>query len=128
MINGDYDAAPVASGVFQRMAARGVFKESDLRILWRSELFPTTSFAHAHDLEPKLRDTVVKCFYDYRYPPDMQKIFEGADRFHPITYQKDWAIVRKVAEGSGEKFGSQAFEALRKKEAVEAAGKAAPPK
>lgn len=126
VINGEYDAAPVASGVFQRMAARGVFKESDLRILWRSELFPTTSFAYAHDLEPKLRDTLVKCFYDYRYPQEMQKIFEGADRFYPITYQKDWAIVRKVAEGSGEKFGSRAFEAFRKKEAAESASKGVP--
>ena len=31
----------------------------------------------------------------------MQKAFDGADRFFPITYQKDWAVVREVAEGSG---------------------------
>jgi phosphonate transport system substrate-binding protein len=113
----DYDAAPVASGVFQRMVARGQIKESDFRIIWRSELFPTTSFAYAHDLDPRLRDTVVKCFHDYRFPKEMQKVFEGADRFYPITYQKDWAIVRKVAEGSEERFNSKAFEALKQSEA-----------
>ncbi len=115
--SGDYDAAPVASGVFQRMAARGQIKESDFRVVWRSELFPTTSFAYAHDLDPRLRDAVVKCFLDYRFPQDMQKVFEGADRFYPITYQKDWAIVRKVAEGSGERFNSRALEALKQPEA-----------
>lgn len=115
--NGDYDAAPVASGVFARMAARGQIKESDYRIIWRSELFPTTSFAYAHDLEPKLRDTMVKCFFAYRFPPEMQKIFEGADRFFPITYQKEWAVVRKVAEGSGERFNSRTLEALKQPEA-----------
>jgi phosphonate transport system substrate-binding protein len=104
VLNGDYDAAPVASGVFKRMAERGQIRESDFRILWRSDLFPTTSFAYAHDLEPKLRDTLVKCFHDYRYLKAMQKVFEGADRFVPITYQQHWAVVRKVAAASNEKF------------------------
>jgi phosphonate transport system substrate-binding protein len=103
VLSGAYDAAPVASGVFNRMAARGQIKAEDFRILWRSELFPTTSFTYAHDLEPKLRDVIVKCFYDYRFTKEMRDIFEGADRFYPITYQKHWAIVRQVAAGSGEK-------------------------
>ena len=123
---GDYDAAPVASDVFKRMASRGQIKEDDFRVIWRSETFPTSSFAYAHDLEPKLRDTMVKCFYDYRFPTEMQKAFDGADRFFPITYQKDWAIVRKVAEGSGEKFNNAAFENLKKKEVEAAAAKAQP--
>ena len=114
---GDYDAAPVASDVFKRMAERGQIKADDYRVIWKSETFPTSSFAYAHDLEPKLRDTMLKCFYDFRFPADMQKAFGGADRFFPITYQKDWAIVRKVAEGSGEKFNSAAFENLKKREA-----------
>jgi phosphonate transport system substrate-binding protein len=121
---GDYDAAPVASDVFKRMATRGQIKEDDFRVIWRSELFPTSSFAYAHDLEPKLRDTMVKCFYDYRFPADMQKAFDGADRFYPITYQQHWAIVRKVAEGSGEKFNSTAFESLKKRETEALATKA----
>ena len=121
---GDYDAAPVASDVFKRMAARGQIKEDDFRVIWRSETFPTSSFAYAHDLEPKLRDTMVKCFYDYRFPPEMKKAFDGADRFFPITYLKDWAIVRKVAEGSGEKFNTAAYENLKKKETEALAAKA----
>ena len=30
----------------------------------------------------------------------MSKAFDGADRFYPVTYQKDWAIVRQVAESA----------------------------
>ncbi len=67
---------------------------------------------------------MVKCFYDYRFPPEMKKAFDGADRFFPITYLKDWAIVRKVAEGSGEKFNTAAYENLKKKEAEALAAKA----
>jgi len=106
------------------MAERGQVKADDFRVIYRSDLFPTSSFAYAHDLDPVLRDRMVKCFYDYRYTPEMQKAFGGADRFVPITYLKDWGIVRKVAEGSGEKFNRAAFDDLSKKEAAAATRKA----
>ena len=118
--SGDYDAAPVASDVFHRMAVRGQIKEDDFRVIWKSPKFPTSSFAYAHDLEPKFRDQMLKCFYDYRFPAEMQKAFDGADRFVPVTYLKDWAIVRQVAEAGGEKFNRAAYE---KETAREAAAK-----
>ena len=118
--SGDYDAAPVASDVFHRMASRGQIKEDDFKIIWRSPKFPTSSFAYAHDLEPKFRDQMLKCFYDYRFPDEMKKAFDGADRFFPVTYQKDWEIVRQVAEAGGEKFNKAAYE---KETAREAAAK-----
>jgi len=121
--SGDYDAAPVASDVFKRMAERGQVKAEDFRIIYRSETFPTSSFAYAHDLEPALRDKLLKCFYDYRFPDEMQKAFGGADRFFPITYKKDWLIVREVAAGSGEQFNTAAFQKLQQKEAEAAAKK-----
>jgi phosphonate transport system substrate-binding protein len=108
--SGDYDAAAVASDVFERMAHRKEINESDFRVLYRSALFPTSSFAYAHDLEPTLRDRMLKCFYDYRFTPEMQKAFDGADRFFPITYQKEFAIVRQVAESAGEKFNRNAYD------------------
>lgn len=115
--SGDYEAAAVASDVFYRMAGRGQVKEGDFRIIYRSPKFPTSSFAYAHDLEPVFRDKMLKCFYDYRFPADMQKAFDGADRFFPITYQKDWAVVRQVAESGGEAFNRAAYEKESKREA-----------
>jgi len=108
--SGDYDAAPVASDVFNRMAARGEIKADDFRILYKSPVFPTSSFAYAHDLQPEFAKTLTKCFYDFRFPADMQKAFGGADRFVPITYEKDWAVVRKVAEETGTPFNRAAYD------------------
>jgi len=114
--SGDYDAAAVASDVFHRMGVRGQIKEENFRVIYRSEKFPTSSFSYAHDLEPAFRDKMLKCFYDYRFTDEMKKAFDGADRFFPITYQKDWAVVRKVAEGSGEAFNRTAYEKETRRE------------
>ncbi len=107
---GDYDAAPVASDVFNRMASRGEIKADDFRIIYRSPLFPTSSFAYAHDLAPDFAKQLTKCFYDYRFPAEMQKTFGGADRFFPITYEKDWAVVRKIADETGTPFNRAAYD------------------
>ena len=115
--SGDYDAAAVASDVFHRMGSRGQIKEGDFRVIYRSLKFPTSSFAYAHDLDPKLVDKMLGCFYDYRFPPEMQKAFDGADRFFPINYKTTWEVVRKVAEGSGQGFNRASYEAETKREA-----------
>ncbi len=122
--SGDYDAAAVASDVFHRMAERGQVKEADFRIIYRSQKFPTSSFAYAHDLEPKLADKMLSCFYDFRFPPEMQKAFDGADRFFPINYATTWEPVRAVAKGSGGGFDKATYEKETKREADEAAAKA----
>ncbi len=93
---GDYDAAHVASDVFERMAERGQIKEADFRVIYRSQRFPTSSFAYAHDLAPELANKMLKCFADFRFPADMQKNFDGADRFVSINYARDWDVVRTV--------------------------------
>jgi phosphonate transport system substrate-binding protein len=123
--SGDYDAAAVASDVFHRMAVRGQIKESDFRVIYRSQKFPTSSFAYAHDLDPKLVDKMLGCFYEYRFTPEMQKAFDGADRFFPINYQTTWEVVRAVAKGSGQSFDRSAYEKESKREAEAAAAAAA---
>jgi phosphonate transport system substrate-binding protein len=100
--SGDYDAAHVASDVFDRMADRGQIKEADFRVIYRSQLFPTSSFAYAHDLEPALAQRLVKCFTDFRFPESMKKDFDGVDRFVPISYQREWAVVREVEKVAAE--------------------------
>jgi phosphonate transport system substrate-binding protein len=107
---GDYDMAPVASDVFERMIVRGTIKAEAYRVLYKSPVFPTSSFAHAHDLAPDLAKKLKQCFYDFRFTPAMTKEFNGDDRFFPITYQKDWAVVRKVAEDTGTPYNKAAYE------------------
>ena len=125
---GDYDAAPVASDVYERMVTRGTIRADDFRIIFRSATFPTSSFAHAHDLKPELAAKVRQCFYDFRFTPEMVKEFNGDDRFRPITYREDWALVRRVAEESGTPYNKAAYEREAAREAEAARRKAEPPK
>jgi phosphonate transport system substrate-binding protein len=108
--SGDYDAAAVASDVFDRMAERGVIKADNFRVIYRSEKFPTQGFSYAHDLEPVFRNKMLKCFYDYRFTDELKKAFSGADRFYPVNFKKDFALVRHVAETAGETFSRAAYE------------------
>ncbi len=123
--SGDYDMAAVASDVFERMYTRGTTKKDDFRVLYKSPVFPTSSFAHAHDLKPELATKLKECFFSFRFTPEMTKEFNGDDRFLPITYKKDWAVVRDVAEKSGTPYNKAAYDEEQKREAEAAAKKAA---
>jgi len=107
---GDYDAAPIAHDVLVRMAERGIVKMDDFRIIWKSQNFPPGGLSMAHDLAPALQQKIRECTYAFRYPPEMQKGFQGADRWWPIDYKKDWEVVRRVARQSGQAFTRAAFD------------------
>ena len=118
---GDFDAAPIAHDILVRMAERGIVKMSDLRILWKSRNFPPGGLSMAHDLAPALQSKIRECTANFRYTPEMVKGFQGADRWLPIDYRKDWEIVRRVAQDSGQAFTATAFE--KEKARAETAGK-----
>jgi len=114
---GDYDMAPVASDVYNRMVTRGAIRGSDIRIIYRSPLFPTSSFAYAHDLRPELQAKIKQCFFNFRFTPDMIREFDGNDRFFPINYLEHWKVVREIAEATGTPFNKAAYDAEQKREA-----------
>jgi phosphonate transport system substrate-binding protein len=113
---GDYDAGPVASDVLGRMIARGQVKGENLRVIWQSDPFPTSSFALAHDLKPELADKIRQCFFDFRFPEAMSRDLGGNDRFWPATYAKDWAPVRAVADAVNAPYNRAAFDAESRRE------------
>lgn len=114
--SGDYDAAPVASDVYERMVQAGRVKADELRVIYRSPIFPTSSFGYAHDLHPDLAAKIREAFDTYRFTPEMQKTFDGADRFYPITYLKDWEVVRDIAHSTGTAYTQAEQRALAEKE------------
>ena len=118
--SGDYDAAPVASDIFYQMVKRGVVKEKDFRIIYTSEKFPVNSLAYAHDLAPELREKIKQCVFDYKFDPELSRSLEGATHFTPVSYLKDWAIVRQVGEASGENYGTAGYEKEKAREASKA--------
>ena len=99
--SGDYDAAVLSSSVFDRMVRRGQIKANDFRIIFRSDPFPTSAFVHAHDLAPDLAKRVRECFFNFQFSDELKNVFDGATRFVPIDYQRDWSAVRQVAKASG---------------------------
>lgn len=111
---GDYDAAPVASDVLEHMTERGVVGKDDFRVLYTSEMFPTDAYAFAYNLKPELQEKIKGCFFNYKVPAEMAKGL-GGDRFLPITYKKDWELVRTVAQASGESFTREAFDKAAQK-------------
>jgi phosphonate transport system substrate-binding protein len=117
VVSGDYDMAPVASDVFTRMVTRGTIKREDIRIIYQSPLFPTSSFNHAHDLKPELAAKIKACFFKFRFTPEMIKEFDGNDRFFPINYREHWQVVRDIAEKSGTPFNRAAYDAETRREA-----------
>jgi len=123
--SGDYDMAPVASDVYERMVARGAVKADALRVIWQSETFPTSSWSIPHDLKPELAKRITACFMDYKWHEGLKKEYAGEDRFLPMTYKDTWRPIRDVAEKSGTPYNRAAYDAQTKREADAAAKKAA---
>ena len=114
---GDYDMAPVASDIYDRMLARGQVKPDATRVIWKSEVFPTSSYSIAHDLKPELAEKLKQCFFNYKFPDIMKKEYAGEDRFLPMTYKDTWKPIRDVAEKSGTPYNRAAYDADTKREA-----------
>jgi len=123
--HGDYDAAPVASDVFKRMDGAGRINADEFRTVFTSPKFPTSSFGLAHNLKPELAKKIVDAFYSYRFTPEMQETFGGADRFFPVTYQKDWKVIRDIAASTGTSYNQAGLKKMAEKEAAKAAKKKA---
>lgn len=101
VLSGDYDMAAVASDVLERLEERGAVDRHALRVLYQSPLFPTSSFAHAHDLDPALAKKLTACFFAFRFPPEMTAAFNGDEQFLPLRYDTAWQAVRDVIAAVG---------------------------
>ena len=123
--SGDYDAAPIAHDILVRMAERGMVRMEDFRIIWRSRDFPPGGLSMAHDLAPALQQKLRDCTFNFKYTPEMVKGFQGADRWLPIDYKRDWEIIRKVAQESGQSFTRAAFDKEKAKADAAAAASTA---
>lgn len=108
VVAGDYDAAPVASEVVDRMAERGLYDPADVRKIWESDPFPTTSFTLAHDLAPELAEKIKEAFFTFEFEGTaLGDEFEGVSKFIPITYKDQWAVIRQIQASNGVEYTPQ---------------------
>lgn len=112
VVAGDYDAAPVASEVVDRMAERGLYDPEEVKIIWESQPFPTTSYNYAHNLTPELKDKIEEAFFSFEFEGTaLGEEFQGVTKFIPISYQKDWAIIRQIQKANGVEYTPQGLAA-----------------
>jgi phosphonate transport system substrate-binding protein len=96
----DYDAAPVASEVVDRMAERGLFDPKDVRIIFETDPFPTTSYGHAHNLHPDLVAKIKEAFFTFPFAGTPLGDEFKVDGFIPITYLDQWKVIRTINEAN----------------------------
>lgn len=116
--NKDYDAAPIASSVLDRMAEKGVVNKDDLRIIWESDPFPTTSYGYVSTLNPELAKKVVDAFLTFDWTGTaLEKEFKanGWVKFIPITYEKQWAVIRTIQKFNKIVYSQDALNKLKVK-------------
>ena len=112
VVAGDYDAAPVASEVVDRMAERGLYDPADVRKVWESDPFPTTSFTFAHNLTPELKESIQEAFFSFDFAGTaLGEEFADVDKFIPITYEDQWAVIREIQKANGVEYTPQGLAA-----------------
>ena len=115
--NRDYDAAPIASTVLDRMAEKGVVNRDDLRIIWESDPFPTTSYGYVYNLAPDLQEEIREAFLTFDWKgTGLEKEFGGSnawDKFSPITYEKHWKVIRTIQKHNGVVYTEEGLKDLK---------------
>ena len=109
--NKDYPAASIANSVKQRMLARGVVKEDQLKVIYTSQTFPTTGFGMVYNLKPELQEKIKEAFFGFKWdkpdgsPTSLKVEFSKSKppegQFLPITYKSHWDVIRKIDKANG---------------------------
>jgi phosphonate transport system substrate-binding protein len=108
VINRDYVAGAMANTVRTRMIARGVVREDAVRVLYRSQTFPTTAFGHAHNLAPELAGKVREAFASFNWEgTNLLAEFSksGEEQFIPISYMDNWNVIRDIDKANQVSYG-----------------------
>lgn len=113
VVNKDYDAAPVASTVVERMQARGMFKPGTLRVVYESKPFPRTAFGVAHNLAPELQEKIRDAFVSFDFKKSkLASEFKDIERFGAIDYKEHWRDVRTIQKASGVSYTQESLSKL----------------
>jgi len=114
VVNKDYDAAPIASSVMDRMIMKDMLKREDIRVIWESQYFPTTSFGYVYNLKPELAQKVRKAFLSFDWTGTaLANEFKPRDRFIPITFKEHWAPIRLIQKENNVVYSREALAAQK---------------
>jgi len=108
--NKDYMAASIANSVKSRMISRGVITEDQVKVVYKSQTFPTTGFGTAHNLKPELKEKIRNAFFNFEWEgTSLQKEFEKSNegQFLEMTYKEFWDVIRKIDSANGVSYACQ---------------------
>jgi len=86
------------------MISRDVIKAEDVKVIYKSQTFPTTGFGTAHNLAPDLKEKIRNAFFNFEWEgTSLQEEFEKSNegQFLPMTYKKFWDVIRKIDTANG---------------------------
>lgn len=99
--NKDYEVAAIAGDILERMIRRDLVDEDQIKIVYRSETFPTSSFGYLYNLDPQLADTIVEAFYSFEWEGTaLAREFAPRVAYMPITYKEHWEVLRVIRDAS----------------------------
>ncbi len=108
--NKDYPAAAVANSVLNRMLNRDVVTSDQIKSIYKSQTFPTTSYGVAHNLNADLQAQIQEAFQTFDWEGTaLQEEFSksGEAQFVPITFKEEWAVIRKIDEANSVVYNCQ---------------------
>lgn len=98
----DYEAAAVADVVGVRMNRGGRLGDlNQFRVVYESDKFPTTAYGVVYNLHPDLQEKINQAWLDFEWEgSSLQGEWEERDRFIPIDFERNWAVLRTIRRGS----------------------------
>ena len=94
------------------MAQRDLYDPNEVKIIYESKPFPTTSFNYAYNLKPELIEKIKEAFFSFDFEGTaLGEEFAGVSKFVPITYKDQWAVIRQIQKANGVEYTPQGLAA-----------------
>ncbi|MEM6757404.1 MAG: phosphate/phosphite/phosphonate ABC transporter substrate-binding protein [Planctomycetota bacterium] len=104
IVAGEAEAAAVASDLLDRMIASGRISSSDFRVVYQSPPFPSAAIGYSALLNDELKSQITNAIGEFNFTgTSLAEEYPAtrADRFAPVSYKDDFALVRRIDDAIG---------------------------
>jgi phosphonate transport system substrate-binding protein len=93
----EFEAAPVASDLLQRMVESGEVDGNAFRSVYESERFPPATIGYVYNLTPELRTAIRETLVGFSLADTgLAGQYADATKLVPVDYKNDWANARRI--------------------------------
>jgi phosphonate transport system substrate-binding protein len=96
---GKFQIVALSNDMVKQMVRQDRLRETEFRVLYRSEPIPRLTIGHTHNLAPDIVDAVAKAVLEFEN--------RGGEpyRFQPVDYRRDYEFVRRLDDAFAPRFG-----------------------